>query len=224
MPPGRYYIRLDVDLPDRKGHYPDGAMAAYIAVLCQAANQPIRGMFRNETVLRGYLGRRAKWIPYLLDQEDLVRLADGRLYVQGWNEWQEGDITAAERMRRMRARRRGNGANDTAPVTAGVTGGVTEDVAFVRSGTHYRDIDSKERTVTPPPPVQTFMGWKPPPAEPEEVRRERMAEAIRKTVPAMRPRLVATYERHFGPWTETETAPEPGGTGKPSGPDAGEES
>ena len=36
---------------------------------------------------------------------DVVPLPDGRYYVEGWDEWQEGDWTVAERMRRMRHRR-----------------------------------------------------------------------------------------------------------------------
>ena len=211
----RSYIRLDPNLPATKAAYSDGQWRAYVEVLCHSEWQPRRGTFQTERLLRVILGRRARHIPYLVAHRDLIRNADGSLYVAGWAEWNEGDYTAAERMRRYRARK-GVTPGVTPPVTAPLRTDPSERVT-PRGVEVVREVGGTGRNGP-----QTFMGWAPPPAEPEEVRRERMADAIRKTVPAMRPRLVATYERHFGPWTET--APEPGGTGKPPGPDAEEES
>lgn len=118
----RAYLRLDPNFSDRKAHYPDGAIAAYVAILCHAEQQPQRGRFRNAKLLRVLLDKRARWLRFLIENGDLVEQNDGRLYVDGWDEWQEGDVTVPERMRRLRARKAGIVTNGvTAPVTAGVT-------------------------------------------------------------------------------------------------------
>lgn len=116
----RAYLRLDPLLQDHKGSYPDGALATFVLVLCLAEQQPKRGYFRNERILRALLDRRGRWIRFLVEHEDLVVQTDGSLYVDGWLEWQEGDVTVPERMRRLRARKR-NGVTlpDTPPDTAG---------------------------------------------------------------------------------------------------------
>jgi hypothetical protein len=134
----RAYLRLsprtfhDKAVVDR---YPPGAFAAFSAVLCLAEEQPERGRFRSEKLLRLHLdepmdGVRigwGKWVGYLLEHGDLERRPDGSLYVTGWDDWQEGDVTVAERMSRLRARK-ANGAerNHEAPtVTVPVTPTVT---------------------------------------------------------------------------------------------------
>lgn len=107
--------------------YPPGAYAAFNAVLCLAEEQPERGRFRSEKLLRLMLdepedGVRigwGKWVRYLIDHGDLMRQDRGSLYVVGWDEWQEGDVTVAERMTRLRAKkshgadRNGSGESDT---------------------------------------------------------------------------------------------------------------
>ena len=115
--PRRAYIRLATDLPDRKRDYPDGAFRAFVTILALADGQPLRGQFHNTGVLRAYLGRLARWVPYLESEGDLQVAPDGQVYVVGWAEWQEGDLTVAERMRRLRARRNGVTAPVTDPVT-----------------------------------------------------------------------------------------------------------
>lgn len=245
----RSYIRLDPNLPATKAAYSDGQWRAYVEVLCHSEWQPVRGTFQSERLLRVILGRRARHIPHLLAHRDLIRNADGSLYVAGWAEWNEGDYTAAERMRRYRSRK---------GVTAAVTPGVTPPVtAPLRNPSAERvtppgvevgiEVEGTRRNGPTVTPAQTFMGFRPgehrgqhgsdclvchplepgqdlPPPKRPEGERQRLADLIRASVPAMRPRLVATYERHYGPWTETESASEPGGTGKPTGPDAREES
>lgn len=127
----RAYIRTDPGLYERKalGILPDGtrvaaypaaAFVAFMGCLGLAEEQPQRGRFKSERILRELLigadgsGRPyARQLPYLFERGDLVRLADGRVYVDGWDHWQEGDVTVAERMRRLRHRK------------AGVTNGVT---------------------------------------------------------------------------------------------------
>ena len=106
--------------------YPPGAFAAFAAVLCMAEEQPERGRFRSERLLRLLLdepeeGVRVgwgKWVKYLLEHGDLVKQDRGVLYVVGWDEWQEGDFTVAERVARLRKKRKDAATGATDDVTA----------------------------------------------------------------------------------------------------------
>jgi hypothetical protein len=124
----RAYIRLDPDFFERRLERgdPPGAVGAYIAVLCLAEAQPKRGRFRDEAVLRALLTHAfARWLPYLFGHGDLV-LEGRRVYIEGWDEWQEGDRTVTERMARVRNRKRNADRNGDAPeVTVEVTAPVT---------------------------------------------------------------------------------------------------
>lgn len=100
----RAYLRLDPHASDRKAEYPDGAFRAFFETLCHAEQQPQRGIFRNRKLLAALLDKRRRWIPYLIEHGDLIEEDDGRLLVDGWAEWQEGDLNVAERMRRVRRR------------------------------------------------------------------------------------------------------------------------
>lgn len=125
----RAYLRLDPAFFDRKAidqKYPPAAVAALIGVLCHAEHQPKRGRFRDVRVLKALLGPLAKWIPFLIQHRDLVS-KKGELYVEGWDEWQEGDWKVGERVKRIRNRQKGDdaGADVTVDVTPDVTVGVT---------------------------------------------------------------------------------------------------
>lgn len=105
--------------------YPPGAFAAFAAVLCMAEEQPERGRFRSERLLRLLLDEPeegvhvgwGKWVKYLLEHGDLVKQDRGVLYVVGWDEWQEGDFTVAERVARLRKKRKDATAAATDDVT-----------------------------------------------------------------------------------------------------------
>ena len=116
----RAYLRLDPGFYERKLEqgYPLPAIAALVGCLCLAETQSRRGFFRDEPVLRALLGPAAKWVPFLRDRGDIVD-RDGRIYIDGWEEWQEGDLTVKDRMARLRSRR-GNVTDPT--VTPIVTG------------------------------------------------------------------------------------------------------
>lgn len=118
----RAYIRLDPAFDEHKYAYPDGAYAALVATLCLAEHQAIRGRFRNAEYLGKLLGKRGRWVNFLLEHGDLKALRDGRVYVIGWDEWQEGDWKVGERMRRVRMRQKST-ATDTVGVTVPVTVG-----------------------------------------------------------------------------------------------------
>lgn len=110
------YVRFDPLTDERKAHYTDGQFRAFMHLLFAGARQNPRGRFRNADQLRALLGRHGRYIGFLVDQHDIVALPGGVVYIDGWDEWQEGDLTVGERMARLRVRNR-NG------VTAhGVTG------------------------------------------------------------------------------------------------------
>ena len=94
----RAYLRID---PNIDQTIPD--LDTFIRLMCAAARQPERGRFRDRSLLNHMIGR-AK-VAQAMTRGDVVTLGDGRLYVQGWDEWQEGDYTVTERMKRMRSRR-----------------------------------------------------------------------------------------------------------------------
>lgn len=111
--------------------YPPAAVAAFYGILCLADQQPYRGHFQSERLLRvlleggGVIGSTySRTVPYLIEHKDLVREPGGTLYVDGWNELQEGDLTVVDRMNRYRGRKR----SVTPPATPDVTDTVTEPV------------------------------------------------------------------------------------------------
>jgi hypothetical protein len=128
----RAYLRLDPGFYDRKvidQKYPPGAAMALIGALCHAEHQPARGRFRDARVLRSLLGPLAKWIPYLIEHRDLL-VRKGQLYIDGWDEWQEGDWKVGERVKRIRNRQKAEPAPpaEAPAVTPDVTVDVTPDV------------------------------------------------------------------------------------------------
>lgn len=120
----RAYLRLDPRAYEKKviqQGYPLPLFAAFIGALCEAEHQPTRGSYRNERVLRAVLEDAAKHIPELVKRGDLVRAKDGTIYVDGWDEWQEGDWKVGERVRRIRDRRKNEGGDVTVPTVTHVT-------------------------------------------------------------------------------------------------------
>ena len=136
----REYIRYDPDWAEKleaKG-YPDGAIVAFARALGAAEGQNPRGFFKNSTVLRGHLGRHARWIRYLIGHGDLIEMPDGRIYFEGWEEWQEGDWKVRERVSRIRNRKK------PAPESMGST------VTPVTPPSDTLDTASTDTTVTSP--------------------------------------------------------------------------
>lgn len=134
----RAYLRLDPQLADMKASYPDGAFRAFVETLCFAEQQPSRGVFRNRKLLAVLLEKRARWIGYLIDHDDLIVMPTGHLVVEGWAEWQEGDWKVAERMKRVRSREKATNATVTNDTVATVTGDTPESVTVPSSGSGKR--------------------------------------------------------------------------------------
>lgn len=104
----RAYLRIDPNLDQ----HPDPL--GMVLLLCAGARQAERGHFKDRAVVVRAIG--AARTKTLIARDDIVELPDGRWYIEGWDEWQEGDHTVAERMKRMRARR-AKRHNTVSPVT-----------------------------------------------------------------------------------------------------------
>lgn len=120
----RAYLRIDPLIDERKSHYSPAQLGAYVKVLALASRQTHRGRFRSAKALEGALpAAYAKHVAFLIQEGDIVVLADCSLYLDGYDEWQEGDITVGERMKRLRSRPRNTDRNEHR------NGGVSHDAA-----------------------------------------------------------------------------------------------
>lgn len=90
------YLRIDPNL-DQTHPSPDDM----VALLCAANRQPKRGRFKTAELASRVLGRAL--YRRSVERGDLVLEGDA-IYVDGWDEWQEGDFTVGERMTRLRKR------------------------------------------------------------------------------------------------------------------------
>lgn len=103
----RAYHRVDPLMDERKSDYSPAQLGAFLKVQLVAGRHVQRGRFRSRKALDGALPTAyARHVPWLIAQGDLVVRPDGSVYVDGWDEWQEGDLNVGERMRRLRARQR----------------------------------------------------------------------------------------------------------------------
>lgn len=197
----RAYLRLDPNLADRKHDYPDGAHRAFTDTLCFAEQQPHRGRFRSAKLLAVLLDKRARWIKYLVEHGDLIEQPDGSLYVDGWDEWQEGDWKVHERVARIRNKKR---RGDTPPTDTGVTPDVTvPTVDTPLSGGGRRKADSGKHSSGGGAPLSNggaspvFLGF--PPRKPERLTDEQVASyrrfAVESTDPLVRQSARETLEK-----------------------------
>jgi hypothetical protein len=139
----RAYLRMSPNLDQ----HPDPL--GMVMLMCAAARQPERGRFKDRRVLERVVGR--KRLTEMLARADVVAVAGG-YYVEGWDEWQEGDMTVSERMRRLRARRASRKRDPvTAPASPArtdvTTDAVVDDPIDSLQGV---DVDSE----SPPPPAE----------------------------------------------------------------------
>lgn len=107
-------------MDERKSHYTPAQFGAFLKVQLVAGRQSNRGRFRSIEALRGTLpAAYARHVPFLVEEGDVSVKHDGSVYIPGWDEWQEGDLTVRERMAKLRNKQRNNGVTGT--VTVGVT-------------------------------------------------------------------------------------------------------
>lgn len=113
----RAYLRVDPHIASTHE-----AVGEFMRLLEAAHDQPRRGRFKNQGVLAAAIGRAAAKRSLgrgdvvghdgnagCLDPKGVHRElcpTDHHLYVNGWDEWQEGDWTVSERMTRVRERKR----------------------------------------------------------------------------------------------------------------------
>lgn len=108
-------------MDERKGHYTPAQLGAFLKVQLVAGRQSHRGHFRSVAALRALLpGAYVRHVDFLIAEGDLEISPDGKVYVDGWDQWQEGDLTVRDRMAALRNRHR------NATVTGTVTPTVTE--------------------------------------------------------------------------------------------------
>ena len=86
----RAYLRLD---PNVDQVYPE-LRNTFAGLLCSGHRQPERGRYRNRRLVEELHSR--PFVARCYVRGDLVDLPDGRVYIDGWDEWQEGDFTVAE--------------------------------------------------------------------------------------------------------------------------------
>lgn len=111
----RAYHRIDPLMDERKSHYTPAQFGAYLKVQLTAGRQSHRGRFRSLDALRGALPTAyARHVQFLVDEGDIV-VSKTHVYVDGWDEWQEGDVTVKERMARLRNRKRNGGVTSDGP-------------------------------------------------------------------------------------------------------------
>lgn len=104
-------------MDERKSDYTPAQFGAFLKVQLVAGRQKRRGWFRSVSALKGTLpSAYVRHVDFLVAEGDLLIQNDGQVYVDGWQEWQEGDLTVRDRMAALRNRKR----NQT--VTEDVTG------------------------------------------------------------------------------------------------------
>ena len=116
----RAYLRIDPNIDQ----HPDPL--AMVKAMCAAARQPNRGRFRDPRILERAVGRRQ--YREMVQRGDVSPDQSGPgVYLEGWDEWQEGDLTVGERMRRMRLRRKGKTVSHVTPPPSPRRNDVTTD-------------------------------------------------------------------------------------------------
>jgi hypothetical protein len=150
----RAYHRVDPLMDERKGHYTPAQFATFLKVQLVAGRQTTRGRFRSLAALKTMLpSAYARHVDFLVAEGDLDIQKDGSIYVDGWDEWQEGDVTVGERMRRMRDRRKRKRDGRVTPPPSHRRNDVTTD-ALVSKESTVSVVGVGVGVDSPPPPAK----------------------------------------------------------------------
>lgn len=145
----RAYLRMD---PNLDQHADPLTM---LRLMCAGARQPERGRFKDRAIIDWAVGRTK--VSRAISRGDLSQAKDGSLYLQGWDEWQEGDWTVAERMRRMRAGRASRRDGHVTVPASHLRNDVTTDAITTDSSSSFAG-DGGVRSDSPPPPAERGPG------------------------------------------------------------------
>ena len=125
----RAYLRID---PNVDQVYPE-IRNTFVGLLCSGHRQPERGRYRDRRLVEALHSK--SFVQRSYARGDLVDLPDGRVYIDGWDHWQEGDLTVAERMRRLRERRRTRRDGGVTETASPDRSDVTTDASSIGRGT-----------------------------------------------------------------------------------------
>jgi hypothetical protein len=113
----RAYIRHDPRMAEEKlaAGWSLAQVGALVMLQEQAEQQPERGRFKSMALLaasmdcmveeHGPKARASQHVPFLMERGEIVKLDAGGYYVDGWDEFQEGDHSPQARMELVRGRR-----------------------------------------------------------------------------------------------------------------------
>jgi hypothetical protein len=111
----RAYHRVDPLMDENKSHYTPAQFGAFLKVQLVAGRQRQRGRFRSLDALRMTLpAAYARHLAFLVAEGDIKVDDKGVAYIDGWDEWQEGDLTVRDRMAKLRNKRRNGGVSGDA--------------------------------------------------------------------------------------------------------------
>ena len=155
----RTYIRVFTDQTERWAGLSDSEYRLLMDLTLLAAQQHPPGRFRSMEVLRAFTptGLRRR-LNRLYSLGHLLVLPTGQVYVDGWEEDQEGDWKVAERVKRHRARERGSGpptvTTDTpATVTAETPATVAGPYSSGTGNSISNGSGTRQRTLRGQPPL-----------------------------------------------------------------------
>lgn len=139
------YLRID---PNLDHTHPDPGL--FVKLLCAGARQPRRGLFKDQAVFNGCLGKKAA--EKLLARGDVLVKDDGSVLIDGWDIWQEGDLTVGERMRRYREKDRNSTVTPT--VTEPSLGRIPASEAL---GVRQETVETENGTDSAAKPRRTWL-------------------------------------------------------------------
>ncbi len=151
----RAYHRVDPLMDERKSHYTPAQLGAFLKVQLVAGRQSKPGEFRSLQALSDALPKSySRHIDFLVSERDLLIKRNGNVIVDGWKEWQEGDLTVGERMKRLRDRKKADVSVDEPSEPSPDRNSNRND----QRNEVTDDIDVSLRTAASPPAIRSSVG------------------------------------------------------------------